>query len=68
MSLILICFVTWKVQKIFIDFYFLVYQEILTNPKTSDKWQIDGLPIWIGAGKDELSELNSFSSILSWMS
>ena len=58
--MILICFVICESSKRFSLILFSCLPRDFSQSNTSDKCQIDGLPIWIGAGKDELSELNNF--------
>ena len=61
--MILICFVICESSKRFSLILFSCLPTDFNQSKTSDKCQIDGLPIWIGAGNDEISELNNFGII-----
>ena len=56
----MICLVIWESSKRFWLILLFCLPRDFNQSKTSDKCQIEGLPIWIGAGNDETSELNNF--------
>ena len=58
--MILICLVICESSKRFSLILFSCLPTDFNQSNISDKCQIDGLPIWIGAGNDETSELSNF--------